>query len=907
MVDAGLLGRLEKIVGEGHVMTGYNDRAGHAVDQWARLRIAQNLSSAPEAIPDVVVRPKDVNAVTKLLSLANESFIPVVPFGMGTGVCGGVMAAEGGLSLDLSRLDKIVKIDELSMVVTVEAGVKGSVLESALAARGYTLGHCPMWIGDGTVGGWASSRVSGWFSSAYGAFEDMVVGMDIALPDGGVISTENIPREFGYPDFRQFFLGAEGMLGVIVRLRLKISRIPKVRRFRTYRFMDLDMGLEAMRRIMQQGMNPFVMRLMDPFETLVSYFGSGGVAPFLEQVKFFETVRRLLKLDLEGVSDSLLWPTLKRLLEHPFLVRHLLDHAPMASMLFVGFEGDEQATKDDLDESKDLITRATGVPLGPEPAEHWFKRRNQPLSYDKPIFDSGGFVETLAVAGLWRDLSSIYHKARALGGVRILIPAFFSNASQEGAVCHFRLLGMAKSAQSALDLYDWAVPRVIKQAMAEGSTVSYGSGIGLAKRDFIEDDYRGGGRLFWALRQAFDPQLLMNPQKLYPTTVPVAASKQDEIVGGGNISPVLTMTWDHRLLEQSVVTPEVPEEIVELLQIARRSDLKVVCQTGERVSKPKNSDVKTLTIRLDQMDRVIHMDPVSCTVTVQSGMSMIYLENFLREKGFTLGYAPRARLSLSVGEYLASVAPHEGSPRYGTVRDNCIGLSAFLADGHQFSVRPAPGRSAGPNLMHAFIGTRGRLGIITAACFRVFPWPAVSDAVAFGCSEPKLAVAAIREILLQGIKPAWVLVVLRAPGGSRSRSRVVIQMEGSRRYVSHGMSVIREKIEPLGMTPENIRAEERLVPPPKLYPSVERFLPMDQVMSLVQRFSQDESPQCPEVHVTHFSSQGATVRLLLRDRAHQVPEDLASVFEADGTDEPLAKAFSVIKAGMDPEDLLLEF
>ena len=143
--------------------------------------------------------------------------------------------------------------------------------------------------------------------------------------------------------------------------------------------------------------------------------------------------------------------------------------------------------------------------------------------------------------------------------------------------------------------------------------------------------------------------------------MPVAASKQDEIVGGGNISPVLTMTWDHRLLEQSVVTPEVPEEIVELLQIARRSDLKVVCQTGERVSKPKNSDVKTLTIRLDQMDRVIHMDPVSCTVTVQSGMSMIYLENFLREKGFTLGYAPRARLSLSVGEYLASVAPHEGS------------------------------------------------------------------------------------------------------------------------------------------------------------------------------------------------------------------------------------------------------
>jgi len=300
------------------------------------------------------------------------------------------------------------------------------------------------------------------------------------------------------------------------------------------------------------------------------------------------------------------------------------------------------------------------------------------------------------------------------------------------------------------------------------------------------------------------------------------------------------------------------------------------------------------------------MDPVSGTVTVQTGLTMVHLENFLREKGFTLGFVPRRLLTLTVGDYLASAEPMAGSPLYGTVRDNCIGLSATLGDGTQFSARAAPRRSSGPDLMHCFIGARGRYGIVTAACFRVFPWPQSREAVAYGTPDPVIAVSAIRSVLARDVSPEWVLMVLRSPSsrGGRRRVRVVVQMGGSRRQVSQGLAVIRDVMEPLGMEPEPIRAEDRLTPPAKRFPSVERFLPMDRVMALARRLGADERPECPEVHLTHFGVHGATVRLLLREDVHRIPDDLGPVLRGPGHEGPLALAMDVMKRQLDPDGVL---
>lgn len=909
MSDVAFIDRLRAVAGEDAVSVRYAERAAHASDRWARTRLSRNAGEPPRGLPDVVVRPKDVRAVTRVMRACRDAGVPVVPFGGGTGGCGGTIVAEGGVTLDLARLNRVLRVDDVSMSVQVEAGIRGEDLEAVLADHGFTLGHCPMSSMQGTVGGWAATRSAGWFSARYGVFEDMVLSMDVVLPGGALVTVDPATQEQGAPDFRQFFLGSEGMLGVIVRLRLGVRPLPTTRRFRAFRFMELDMGLEAMRRVMQRGLAPATLRLLDPFETLIGHLISGGATAQIEVVRAIEMLRHLLRLDLGSLAESMLWPVLRQAMAHPLAIRLLLERWPLASMLLVGFEGDDERTRDDLAEAQDLVVRAGGLDLGPEPAAHWFRHREASLPYEATVFDAGGFVETVAVTGLWRDLARIHERVRFATGHRVLMPAFFTNAYREGAVCHFRLMGMGIGGSPArsIELYDWALPRLIGAAMKAGATVAHGSGIGLAKRDFTPDEFRGGSRLFWALRQALDPGCRMNPQKLYPTTVPAFPEEDDTPAGDG--LPETVLSWDHRVVDGAAVTPEVPEEIPELLRIARRAGRQVVCQTGEPPlgrKRARESETSELIVRLDLLDRIIDMDPVSGTVTVQTGMSMVHLENFLREKGFTLGFVPRRLLSLTVGDYLASADPMSGSPLYGKVRDNCIGLSAVLGDGASFAARPAPRRSAGPDLMHCFIGARGRHGIVTAACFRVFPWPAVREAVAFGAHDAELAVSAIRTVLVREVRPEWVLMVLRSPSfrGGRRRVRVVVQMGGSRRQVSHGLAVIRDVMEPLGMDPEPIRAEDRLAPPAKRFPSIERFLPMDRVMALARQLGADDRPEIPEIHVTHFDLHGATVRMLLREDVHRVPEEVAPLLRGSEHDGPLAAVLDVLKRQLDPDDLL---
>ncbi len=907
MPKAAFIDRLRAVAGEDAVSVLYTDRAAHAADRWARTRLSRVAGDPPNGLPDIVVWPRDVRTVSRVMRACRDAEMPVVPFGAGTGTCGGTIVLEGGVSLDLSRLNKVLRVDELSMSVQVEAGVSGEELEKVLVEHGFTLGHCLASAGSGTVGGWAAMRSAGWFSSRYGVFEDMVLAMDVVLPDGELVTVDPSTQERLGPDFRQFFLGSEGTLGVIVRLRLGVRPLPTARRFCAFRFMDLEMGVEAMRRVMQRGLAPASMRLLDPLETMINYPGSGGAAATMGVVRTLEMLRRLLRLDLGGLAESMLWPVLKQALAHPLAVRLAIDQMPLASMLVFGFEGDDSRTREDLAEAKDLVLRAEGLDLGAEPAQHWFRHRLEAPQYEAAIFDSGGFVETVAVTVLWRDLLRVYGRARSAAGHRILLPAFFTNAYREGVVCHFRMMGMGASPRRSLELYDWALPRLIGAAMKAGAAVAHGSGIGLAKRDFTPDEFQGGSRLFWALRQALDPGFRMNPQKVYPTTVPAFPDDDRGEPSGGR--PETMLSWDHRLGDGASVTPEVPEEIPELLRIARRCGRKVVCQTGELPvgrKRARENASSELAIRLDLLDHVIDMDPVSGTVTVQTGLSMVHLENFLREKGFTLGFVPRRLLSLTVGDYLASTSTTAGSPLYGTVRDNCIGLSAILGDGTLFSARPAPRRSAGPDLMHCFIGARGRFGILTAACFRVFPWPVVREAVAFGANDPVMAVSAVRSLLVRDVRPEWALMVLRSPTARshRHRVRVVIQMGGSRRQVSHGMAVIRDVMEPLGMDPEPIRAENRLAPPAKRFPSVERWLPMDRVMAVARQLGGDAHLEVPEVHLTHFSLHGATVRLLLREDGHRVPDSLDEVLRGPAHEGPLAAVSDVLKQQLDPDDLL---
>ncbi len=240
-------------------------RAYVADTYWPALYAAD--AGAPIARPDVVVRPRSEEDVAAVLRLADAHGVPVVPWGGGSGTQGGALAIEGGIVIDMTSLDAIVEIDEVSLTVTAQAGVNGKRLEAELNARGLMLPHYPASVEWATVGGYIAARGSGVLSTRYGKIEDLLLSLRVATPADGLIETVGVPRHAVGPELTQLFVGSEGTLGVITRATLQLVPLPETRRFAAVAFPSVDAGIHAIRRALQAGHRPSVVRMYDDVAT----------------------------------------------------------------------------------------------------------------------------------------------------------------------------------------------------------------------------------------------------------------------------------------------------------------------------------------------------------------------------------------------------------------------------------------------------------------------------------------------------------------------------------------------------------------------------------------------------------------------------------------------------------------
>src|SRR5699024_7524127 len=129
----------------------------------------------------------------------------------------------------------------------------------------------PSSFGISTVGGWVACRGAGQLSTRYGKIEDMVVGLDVILADGTLVTTGGSPRAAVGPDLTQIFVGSEGTLGVITSVSLRVHRLPDYTKALAFGFASFAEGLEACRQILQNGANPAVLRLYDELESGVQF------------------------------------------------------------------------------------------------------------------------------------------------------------------------------------------------------------------------------------------------------------------------------------------------------------------------------------------------------------------------------------------------------------------------------------------------------------------------------------------------------------------------------------------------------------------------------------------------------------------------------------------------------------
>ncbi|HEY4220977.1 MAG TPA: FAD-binding oxidoreductase, partial [Myxococcota bacterium] len=239
-----------------------------ATDLWPR-RLIEKRDDQPLTLPQRVFWPESDDDVVAVVRAARVARRPLVPFGAGSGVCGGISPTTSTWMLDLKRMSRVLAIDPVRGTCVVEAGALGERLEETLNARGLTLGHFPSSLYCSTAGGWVATRGAGQLSSRYGKIEDMVLAVDGVDGRGKKIHAAIDDKKTGVGAL-QLLIGSEGALAVITRITFRVHALATHRWLRGYSFDDMAQALTAMRTIMQSGEAPSVLRLYDPIDSALA-------------------------------------------------------------------------------------------------------------------------------------------------------------------------------------------------------------------------------------------------------------------------------------------------------------------------------------------------------------------------------------------------------------------------------------------------------------------------------------------------------------------------------------------------------------------------------------------------------------------------------------------------------------
>ncbi|HUN44683.1 MAG TPA: FAD-linked oxidase C-terminal domain-containing protein [Acetobacteraceae bacterium] len=249
---------------------------------------AHGQDTQPPVLPDAVAFIETSDEAARVLSLCNNAHVPVVAFGAGTSLEGHVTPVRGGITLDLSRMTRILDLSQPDMDCRIEAGVTRDQLNTHLRDAGLFF---PVDPGTSacTIGGMCATRASGTNAVRYGTIRENVLGLTVALADGRVIRTGGRARKSaaGY-DLTRLFIGSEGTLGIITEIQLRLHGIPEAMSSATCQFSTLRDAVETVIAILQHGIPVARMELLDDVQVraCIAYSKLSGLEE--QSTLFFE-------------------------------------------------------------------------------------------------------------------------------------------------------------------------------------------------------------------------------------------------------------------------------------------------------------------------------------------------------------------------------------------------------------------------------------------------------------------------------------------------------------------------------------------------------------------------------------------------------------------------------------------
>jgi D-lactate dehydrogenase (cytochrome) len=419
-------------------------------------------------MPDAVIFPTSTAEVQQIVKACAAANCPMTPFGAGSSLEGHVVPLQGGITIDLSRMNRIVRLSVEDLDVTVEAGVTRKQLDKHLQATGLWFPLDPG--ADATLGGMAATRASGTTAVRYGTMRDAVLGLTVVTADGKIVKTGSRARKSsaGY-DLTRLFVGAEGTLGIITELTLRLHGRPEALASATAWFDSIEDAVNAVIMIVQLGIPVARIELLDETQ--------------MEAVNKHSRLNRPEK------------PTL-------FFEFHGLSEASV--------EEQAQATGEIVAEHHGQdYARATS----PEDrAKLWAARHDAYYASLALRPGSRGWTTDVCVP-ISALAECIRETKRDLADSPLVGPL----VGHVGDGNFHLIMPVNPDSETEMAAAEHFVDRLVARALALGGTCTGEHGVGIGKMRFLEAEHGPAAiGVMWAIKRALDPNNLMNPGKVLP-------------------------------------------------------------------------------------------------------------------------------------------------------------------------------------------------------------------------------------------------------------------------------------------------------------------------------------------------------------------------------------------------------
>lgn len=423
-------------------------------------------SHFPMTPPDAVVFPETSKETQEIVRICAKYAVPVIGWGAGTSLEGHGLATRGGVCVDFSRMNKILQINAADMDVVVQPGVTREALNEELRATGLFFPVDPG--ANASIGGMAMTRASGTTTVRYGSMRDNVMGMKVVLADGRLVDTGSRARKSaaGY-DLTALMVGSEGTLGLATELTLKLHGIPEAISAGICSFPDMASAVAAVTETIQMGIP-------------------------MARIEFAcaDTARAFN--DYAGVSMA------------------------QAPHLMVEFHGSPDSVAQDAERFAEIVSDYEGSPF------QWSTREEERRSL-WAMRHNGYYAVLASKPGARAMVTDICVPISNLATAVEQTQADIAASSLSGPILghvgdgNFHAILLIDPNQPAdLEEAKRLSNQMVARALALGGTCTGEHGVGIGKKSFMAQEHGEGWQVMGAIKQALDPENLMNPGKLVP-------------------------------------------------------------------------------------------------------------------------------------------------------------------------------------------------------------------------------------------------------------------------------------------------------------------------------------------------------------------------------------------------------